>query len=63
MGLRMESGKQAIAINRLAEEIFEHNHREGIKHLKEELGHRPLEVLIGLILAFVVAFIGKIIFF
>lgn len=55
MGLRMESGKQAEAINILLDEVFEEKH--GFKHLKESLGHRPLEVLAGIILAFVSAFI------
>jgi len=47
MGLRFESGKQAEAINLLLDEVFE---EEGFKHLKEQLGHKPLEVLMGLIL-------------
>ncbi len=49
MGLRMESGKQAIAINKIADEIFFRNTKIGIKHLKEQLGHKPLEVLMGII--------------
>lgn len=51
MGLRMESGKQAIAINKIADEIFFRNTKIGIKHLKEQLGHKPLEVLMGIIWA------------
>ena len=55
MGLRMESGRQAEAINRLLDEVFEE--KEGLQHLKESLGHRPLEVLAGIILAFLSAFV------
>lgn len=47
MGLRFESGKQAEAINILLDEVFE---EEGFKHLKEQLGHKPLEVLMGMAL-------------
>lgn len=52
MGLRMESGRQAEAINMLLDEVFET--KEGLNHLKESLGHKPLEVLMGIILAFVI---------
>lgn len=47
MGLRMESGLQAEAINKLFDEIYKD---ESIKKLKEQLGHKPKEVLAGLIL-------------
>ena len=46
MGLRMESGKQAEAINKLFDETFKDGN---IKKLKEKLGHKPEEVLVGLI--------------
>ena len=52
MGLRMESGKQAIAINRIVDEIFFRNTKIGIQHLKEQLGHKPLEVVMGVLWAF-----------
>lgn len=55
MGLRMESGRQAEAINMLLDEVFET--REGLKHLKESLGHKPEEVLGGIILALISSFI------
>ena len=47
MGLRMESGKQAEAINNLFDETFKD---KGITKLKEKLGHKPEEVLAGMIL-------------
>lgn len=52
MGLRMESGKQAEAINKLFDETFK---GEGITKLKEKLGHKPEEVLAGMILGIVSA--------
>lgn len=53
MGLRMESSKQAEAINKLLDEVFEE--KEGLVHLKESLGHRPREVLAGILLGFISA--------
>ena len=52
MGLRMESGKQAEAINKIFDEIFKD---KGMTKLKEKLGHKPQEVLAGLILGIVSA--------
>lgn len=49
MGLRMESEKQAIAINKLAEKVYSTEEDKKIEILKEELGHKPLEVLVGII--------------
>ena len=51
MGLRFESGKQAEAINLLFDEIGRiKKPRMVYKRLKEQLGHKPLEVLVGLLL-------------
>ena len=52
MGLRMESGKQAEAINRIFDEIFKDGSME---KLKEKLGHKPQEVLAGMILGIISA--------
>mgnify|MGYP004530725551 CR=1 FL=1 len=57
MGLRMESGKQAIAINKIVDEIFFRNTKIGIQHLKEQLGHKPLEVVMGIVWAILCSFI------
>lgn len=51
MGLRYESGKQAEAINLMADELFSKNYKQKFKRLKEQLGHKPLEVLMGILLA------------
>jgi len=53
MGLRRDAGKQAATINQLVDEIFES--RDGFQHLKEELGHRPREVAVGLVIGILVA--------
>lgn len=47
MGLRMESGKQAEAINKLFDETFKD---KDFTKLKEKLGHKPQEVLAGMCL-------------
>ena len=57
MGLRRDAGKQAATINQLIDEIFESSDvRDGFQHLKEELGHRPLEVVVGLVIGIAAAF-------
>ena len=52
MGLRMESGLQAEAINKIFDEIFKD---KGIKKLKEKLGHKPQEVFVGMCLGIISA--------
>lgn len=47
MGLRMESGRQAEAINRIFDEIFKDG---SMVKLKEKLGHKPQEVFAGMVL-------------
>ena len=49
IGLRFESGKQAEAINLINKELGK-SKKKGFKLLKEQLGHKPLEVLVGLLL-------------
>ncbi len=57
MGVRMESGKQAEAINTIVDEIFSVNPKVSIARLKEQLGHKPLEVLMGMLLGIIVSYI------
>lgn len=58
MGLRMESGKQAVQINLL----MKNSHIDGTVPLKEMLGHKPLEVLAGFLFGVLSAFIQMNIF-
>ena len=51
MGVRLESEKQAIAINKLGK-IKKINF-----NLKEQLGHQPLEVFVGYLFGTIMAFI------
>lgn len=53
MGVRLESEKQAIAINQIIDKIFDGAPSTWGKRLKEELGHKPLEVVVGILFAFV----------
>lgn len=48
-GVRYETGKQATLINFLVEEIREHKEFH-VEKLKELIGHKPIEVLVGAIL-------------
>ena len=52
MGLRMESGRQAEAINKIFAQISKD---KKFTKLKEKLGHKPEEVLGGIILGIVSA--------
>jgi hypothetical protein len=45
-GLRRAAGRQAVILNRLIDEHFQHSERE-THRLMELLGHTPLEVLVG----------------
>lgn len=63
MGLRLESEKQAQAINMMFEKFEKGKWKTGFNKLKEELGHQPLEVLVGLLLGTSSAFLFFILFF
>ena len=57
MGLRFESGKQAEAINMIVDELFKTKPKKTFKRLKEQLGHKPLEVLMGVLLGTITSFV------
>lgn len=59
MVLRRQTGKQAVAINNLLDHLFED---KGYERLKEQLGHRPLEVLVGIIFGILCAFLLNLVF-
>lgn len=47
-GVRLESGKQAETINMMIEQIFKGQKlKENFNRLKEQIGHKPLEVICG----------------
>lgn len=54
-GVRYESGKQAKAINNIVELLSDGDFETHFSQLKELLGHRPIEVLVGAILGILVA--------
>lgn len=62
MGLRKESGNQAIVLNQIIEEMF-HNKKQAFQKLKEELGHNPLEVLVGVLYGSFVASLFYLVLF
>lgn len=61
LGVRYESGKQAEAINEIREELAKGNSKKVFKKLKEQLGHQPLEVMVGGLLGVIVASIFTLI--
>jgi len=48
-GLRRAAGRQAVVLNRLIDEHFQHPEAQ-TQRLMELLGHTPLEVLVGALL-------------
>ena len=54
MGVRLETGKQAVALNELLE-VFELIHPNKISeaNLKEFVGHTPIQVMAGILLGIV----------
>lgn len=54
MGVRLETGKQAILLNDIVEFILDTNpekwsHEESEKRLKEFVGHTPTQVFVGML--------------
>ena len=58
MGVRLETGKQAILINEIIKsfDIFATEELPEVK-LKEFVGHTPIQVLTGIIIGFINAFV------
>lgn len=55
MGLRKESGKHAAILNHMMDELIEGDKGKAFTKLKEQLGHNPCEVLVGIIFGIIVA--------
>ena len=63
-GVRRETGKQAVILNKLIlENPFQWEGEEFEKKLKEYVGHTPLQVLMGAILGVIVAYCVKFRYF
>lgn len=61
-GVRRETGEQAKILNRIMKDLFTPStHEEFDRHLKELVGHTPLQVcvgsLVGLVIPFLMSFI------
>ena len=54
-GIRRESGKQAVIINAIVQDILEGHPLRSQEKLREVLGHSPMEAIVGSILGVVVA--------
>lgn len=53
-GVRRAAGKQARVLNRLIEDYFQH-HAVSEEHLKELIGHTPIQVFMGALLGIFIA--------
>ena len=49
MGVRLETGKQAIVINEIVESLLDREKQPEVK-LKEFVGHTPIQVIIGILI-------------
>ena len=57
MGVRRETGKQGALLNRIVREVLSEGKRITEDELKELVGHTPLEVLGGLVLAVIMVIV------
>lgn len=60
MGVRLETGKQAQILNDMMKTFREMGKWDGkhaTEHLKEFVGHTPLQILVGMIMGIVIALI------
>jgi acid phosphatase family membrane protein YuiD len=57
MGVRRETGKQGALLNRIVREVLIEGKRITEDELKELVGHTPLEVLGGLVLAVIMVIV------
>ncbi|AKG37840.1 membrane protein [Paenibacillus durus ATCC 35681] len=57
-GIRRHAGLHAALLNRITQNLSQITRdKTPAAHLKELLGHRPLEVLVGLVLGVVISFV------
>ena len=55
MGVRLAAGEQAKVVNDLVKNLPEHKPLHMNKNLKEKIGHKPLEVVVGSVLGVALA--------
>ncbi|MBP0011253.1 divergent PAP2 family protein [Roseofilum sp. Belize Diploria] len=57
-GVRQAAGKQARILNQIIDELFQENPEFNEDRLKELLGHTPFQVIMGLLLGVVIAWLA-----
>lgn len=58
MGVRRATGENAKVLNKIARDLFEDKNIQYLaKDLKEYVGHKPLEVLVGAVVGVIIPFI------
>jgi acid phosphatase family membrane protein YuiD len=57
-GVRQAAGKQARILNQIIDELFQENPEFNEDRLKELLGHTPFQVIMGLLLGVLIAWLA-----
>ncbi|AHB89138.1 protein of unknown function DUF212 [Thermosynechococcus sp. NK55a] len=57
-GVRQAAGKQARILNQIVDEFFQDGHELAEAHLKELLGHTPIQVIAGSALGVAIAWLA-----
>ena len=61
MGVRWETGEQAIVINRIMKQLFDGTSDGAQTALKELVGHTPFQVMMGALIGILVPFLTMVI--
>jgi acid phosphatase family membrane protein YuiD len=59
-GVRRAAGKQAEVLNKIVKDMYS---AQNIRELKEILGHDPVEVVVGAVIAFAFTFLNYYVYF
>lgn len=58
-GVRLAASKQAVTLNKMVEELFDEGEFRQ-EHLKELIGHTPVEVIVGSLLGITLSYLMKV---
>ena len=60
IGFRRTLGKQSKTLNSIVRELAEEKKRDHLPHLPEEIGHNPMEVLVGGLLGLSISLLANL---
>jgi uncharacterized protein len=58
-GVRQAAGKQAKILNQMIDELFQGEHQLAEIHLKELLGHTPVQVIVGSVMGVAISALAE----